>query len=230
MTSPLARGLIVSCQAEGDSPFNSPEFIAAFAQAAEQGGAVGVRICSPPNLRAVRQVTALPIMGLSKGNYPNGDVLITPTLADAEALIGAGADFIALDATQRPRPQGLLGTEMVRLCKQAFPAIPLLADIATLEEGLAAAAAGADYVATTLAGYTPETRGRYGPGPALDLVAQLAAQLSVPVIAEGRIRTPQEASQALTAGAWAVVVGTAITRPIALVESFVAALPANSTP
>lgn len=222
----LARGLIVSCQAEGDSPFNSPEFIAAFAQAAERGGAVGVRVCSPPNLRAVRQVTPLPIIGLSKCRYSNGDVLITPTLADGEALMGAGADLIALDATRRPRPHGTLGTDMVRLFKEAFPEVPVVADIATLEEGLAAAAAGADYVATTLAGYTPDTQGRYGPGPALDLVAQLAAQLNAPVIAEGRIRTPQEAAQALAAGAWAAVVGTAITRPIALVESFVAALPA----
>jgi N-acylglucosamine-6-phosphate 2-epimerase len=98
-----------------------------------------------------------------------------------------------------------------------------MADVATLDEGVAAAAAGADFVSTTLSGYVPGSPRQDGPD--LDLVAALAAALAVPVVAEGRISTPEEAALALARGAHSVVVGTAITAPTALTSRFVTSLP-----
>ena len=219
MRCDLARGLIVSCQAEGDSPFNTPAFIAAFARAAEMGGAVAVRIAGADNVRAVRGAVRLPIVALTKGGFPDGSVLITPTLDDARALAEAGADIVAVDATSRKRPGGPDGAEFVMRARAAL-GVPVLADVSTADEGAAAARAGAAWVATTLSGYTPETSARATEQPDLDFVAHLAARLPRQVIAEGRIWTPDQAAAALDAGAWAVVVGTAITRPIDIVRRF----------
>lgn len=219
MAAQLKRGLIVSCQAEEGSPFNAPEFIAAFAKAAELGGAVGVRIRGVDNVRAVRNAVSLPIIGITKGSYPNGMVLITPTIEDAAALAEAGADVVALDATDRMRPSGMTGTGMVRKAKEVLR-IPVMADVSTFTEGMDAANAGADYIGTTLSGYTPGTKQKKMDGPDLPLVKELAEMLPGQVIAEGRIWTPEQASEALQAGAFAVVVGTAITRPVDIVRRF----------
>jgi putative N-acetylmannosamine-6-phosphate epimerase len=220
MTTELRRGLVVSCQAEGDSPFNAPRFIAAFARAAEIGGAVGVRVCGLENIRAAREAVALPIIGLTKGLYEDGSVLITPDLDQVDAILGAGADYVAMDATTRPRPGGVTGTELVREACVRLSA-PAVADVSTHEEGILAARAGATFVATTLAGYTPATADRQATGPDLDLVSSLARALPDVVIAEGRIWTPDEARAALALGAHAVVVGTAITRPVDIVRRWV---------
>jgi putative N-acetylmannosamine-6-phosphate epimerase len=219
----LGRGLIVSCQAEDDSPFNMPHFIAAFAKAAEMGGALGVRVCGLDNLRAVRAAVRLPIIGITKDEYADGWVLVTATLDDVSALFGAGADLVAVDATFRARPDGLTGTEVVREAV-ARGLGPIVADVSTFEEGVAAAEGGAAFVATTLSGYTAETRPHVVEEPALDLVARLARELPGRLIAEGRIWTPDEARRALDLGAHAVVVGTAITRPTDIVQRFVRVL------
>ncbi len=223
MAVQLKPGLIVSCQAEEGSPFNSPEFIGAFAKAAELGGAVGVRIRGVDNVRAVRNVVSLPIIGITKGLFPNGMVLITPTIEDAAALADAGADVVALDATDRMRPSGMTGTGMIRKAKDILR-LPVMADVSTFTEGMDAANAGADYVGTTLSGYTPGTKQKNMEQPDLELVRQLAAMLPGQLIAEGRIWTPEQAVEALQAGAFAVVVGTAITRPVDIVKRFVTRL------
>ena len=150
--SKLQRGLIVSCQAEEGSPFNSPQFIAAFAQAAEMGGAVGVRVRDPENVRAVAKAVDLRIIGLTKGKYDSGSVLITPTIDDVLRLLDAGADIIAVDATFRRRPNGMSGIEFLRLVRSSI-AGPVMADISNVHEGLAAADEGADFIGTTLSGY-----------------------------------------------------------------------------
>ncbi|MEI7527594.1 MAG: putative N-acetylmannosamine-6-phosphate 2-epimerase [Elusimicrobiota bacterium] len=220
----LKPGLIVSCQAEEGSPFNSEAFIAAFAKAAELGGAAAVRLCGLGNIRASRAAMGLPIIGITKGRFPDGSVLITPTPEDAAAAAAAGADVVALDATARRRPCGLTGAEMIKAVKSRL-VVPVMADVSTFEEGLAAAAAGADYVGTTLSGYTPSTVREAGTGaPDLDLVKRLAASLPGRVIAEGRIWTPEQAGEALRLGAFAVVVGTAITRPVDIIKRFAGAL------
>ena len=223
MARELPRGLIVSCQAEGDSPFNAAVFIAAFARAAELGGAVGVRVCGLDNIRAVRQAVRLPILGLTKGQYSDGSVLITPEFDEARAILEAGADYVALDATARSRPGAVSGPELAHEVATRLGA-RVVADISTLQEGLLAAEAGAAFVATTLSGYTPETVARAASGPDFDLVSSLAAAVPGRVIAEGRIWTPEEARAALARGAHAVVVGTAITRPVDIVRRWVSAL------
>ena len=223
MIARIKRGLIVSCQAEEGSPFCAPEFIVAFAKAAELGGAVGLRLCGVENVRAVRQVTTLPLIGITKHRYPSGDVLITESEADAKSLVAAGADVVALDVTGRSRPSGESSLVLLARLARSLP-IAWMADIATLTEGLAAAEAGATYVGTTLSGYTPETRDRQGEQPDLGLVSALARVLPGRVIAEGRFWSPEQARMALDLGALAVVVGTAITRPIDITKRFVRAL------
>jgi N-acylglucosamine-6-phosphate 2-epimerase len=145
-------------------------------------------------------------------------VRITASLDDARAVADAGADVVAVDATLRPRPGGMTTHDFVAaLARDIEP--PLLADVDSLEAGLAARAAGADAVATTLSGYTGD--GPVPDGPDLELVERLAGELDCPLLAEGRYSTPDDVRAALEAGAFAVVVGTAITDPLALTRRFV---------
>jgi len=217
-TDTLKRGLIVSCQAEEGSPFNAPQFIAAFAKAAELGGAVAVRVRDPENVKAVAAVTRLPIIGLTKGKFSSGAVLITPSVDDAVKLVKSGASIVALDTTLRRRPDGRTGPEFLRALRSAVDC-PLLADCSSVDDGLAAAAEGAEFIATTLSGYVeaaqpPPTE------PDFALITALASRTSTPVIAEGRIWSPDQARQALECGAYAVCVGTAISRPIDIIRRF----------
>jgi len=216
--SELKKGLIVSCQAEEGSPFNSPEFIAAFAKAAELGGAVAVRVRDPGNVAAVREVVNLPVIGLTKGYYSTGTVLITPTVDDVIKLVKSGADIVAVDATRRLRPNGVSGAEFVRFIKSKIE-IPVMADISDVDEALTAVDVGADFVSTTLSGYTEESADANGL-PDLDLVRNISSRVRTPVIAEGRIWTPEQAKAAIELGAYAVCVGTAITRPVDIVHKF----------
>ncbi|MFL5879615.1 MAG: N-acetylmannosamine-6-phosphate 2-epimerase [Actinomycetota bacterium] len=215
----LRGGLVVSCQAPPGDPLHGPTYMAALARAAVLGGAVGIRADGPADVQAVRRVVDVPVIGLWKQGAEG--VYITPTVGHARAVAEAGAGVVAIDATGRQRPDRSTVPEVVAGLRQTHRCL-IMADVSTLEEGAAAAAAGADLVATTLSGYTPYSR--QGPGPDLELVAALAARIEVPVVAEGRIATPQEARAALDAGAWTVVVGGAITRPQLITARFVAAL------
>jgi N-acylglucosamine-6-phosphate 2-epimerase len=218
----LKKGLIVSCQAEEGSPFNSPLFIAAFAKAAELGGAVGVRLRDPENVKAVKQVTELPIIGLTKGTFDSGRVLITPTIDDVLSLVDAGADIIAVDATIRRRPNGLSGIEFLRLVKSTIT-VQIMADISNTQEGLTAAEEGADFVSTTLSGYV-EGSAPLMYEPDYILIEEIASRTKTPIIAEGRIWSPQQANKAIQYGAFAICIGSAITRPIDIVKRFVNSL------
>lgn len=218
----LRGGLIVSCQGAPDEPMHGSAVMAAFARAAAQGGARGIRANGPEDIRAIRQVVDLPILGLYKQQHPGCDVYITPTIAAAREVAEAGADVIAVDATDRPRPDGSGARDFIARVKAEL-GMPVLADVSTLDEGVAAAEAGADAVATTLSGYTP-----YSPklsGPDFELLAALAARCPVPVILEGRVWEPAEVREAFARGAWAVVVGTAITRPQDITRRFAAVAP-----
>ena len=213
----LHGGLVVSCQALPHEPLFGSAVMARLAIAAQAGGAVGIRANGPADIAAIRAASDLPLIGLSKVDVPSFDVYITPTLADALAVSQAGADVIALDATSRPHPEGLTADFIRRV--RAETGKPVLADISTDDEALEAQEAGAEFISTTMSGYTP-----YSPQteePDLDLVRRLAAVLTVPLIAEGRIATPEQARAALDAGAWAVIVGGAITRPQQITERFV---------
>ena len=216
----LRHKLVVSCQAEEGFPLNTPEHLAAIAATAVIGGASGIRASEPDNIRAIRQVVEVPIIGIYKKIYPDSEVYITPTMAEVEAIVEAGSDIIALDATDRPRPGDLTLAALIHAIRDRFD-IPLMADISTLEEGVIAAQMGVDIVATTMAGYTPYSRKLTGPD--IELIQALQAKIDRPIIAEGRINSPEAVRQALDAGAHAVVVGSAITRPHLLTERFAAA-------
>lgn len=212
----ISGKLIVSCQPEAEEPYYTPDFVLGMAQAAEAGGAGGLRLNHPDTIVRVRAQTRLPIIGIWKQQHAGSEVYITPTLAAAQAVVAAGADILALDATPRPRP-----AEDLRAIVQVLKGqVCLMADISTLEEGLQAAELGFDCLGTTLAGYTPYSR--QAEGPDFGLLSQLVAQVSVPVILEGRVWQPAEARQALALGAHAVVVGSAITRPQAIVRHYLA--------
>ncbi len=217
----LHAGLIVSCQASADSPLRDSSMMAAMARAALAGGAVGIRANGPEDIRAIRAAVQLPIIGIYKQIVPEYDVYITPTLEAAAEVVQAGTDILALDATLRPRPNGLTPQDLIQTCKGKF-GLPVMADISTLEEALAAAEAGADLVATTLVGYTAYTRQR--PLPDFELVAQLVEQAPVPTVVEGHIHSPDDARRALELGAFAVVVGAAITQPDWITAKFVESL------
>ena len=217
----LQHGLIVSCQAPIESPLHEPSVIAAIAQASVNQGAVGVRLDTPAHVTAVRSVLAqIPIIGLWKQQIPGFEVYITPQFVQAQAIATAGANIIAIDATGRSRPGGETVESLVAQIHQLGKSV--MADVDTLEAGIAAAEAGADWVGTTLYGYTAETRDRVPPG--FDLLAQLVDRLTVPVICEGGVASPQMAQQALKLGAYAVVVGTAITGIDALVKAYEASI------
>jgi len=214
----LEGGLIVSCQAERHEPLHGAAIMAAMAVAAAEGGAVGIRANGPEDIRAIRQAVGLPIIGIFKVDLAEYELRITPRLPDALRVAQAGADIIALDATARPRPDFDSLADFI-LAVRGQTGCPVMADISTFEEGVAAAQAGADLVGTTLAGYTPYSRQEAGPD--LALVERLAGELDLPVIAEGKIATPAQARQALDLGAFAVVVGGAISRPQWITRQFV---------
>jgi N-acylglucosamine-6-phosphate 2-epimerase len=222
--SALKPGLIVSCQAPKGSPLNEPHIISALALVAEQNGAVGLRIREADQIAATRARVCVPIIGLDKLDYDDSPVYITPRFEDAAPLARSGADIIAIDATLRPRPQGEKLDVLIRRIHSELSK-PVMADVATFDEGLRAADGGAEIVATTLCGYTAESADVSL--PALALVERLAARLSVPVICEGGVSSPAELRQAFDAGAFAVVVGGAITGTDKLVQQFAAAVPRN---
>jgi N-acylglucosamine-6-phosphate 2-epimerase len=210
--------LIVSCQALAHEPLHGAEIMARMALAAVQGGAAAIRANSPVDIAAIRKVVTLPIIGLYKDEIAGYPVYITPTLRHALAVAEAGADVIAIDATARPRPEpGTLEDFIGRIHMQT--GLPVLADVSTLAEGVVAVEAGADLVSTTMSGYTADSPTQREPD--LELVANLSRAITVPLLAEGRYRTPQQASDALAVGALAVVVGGAITRPQEITKYFV---------
>lgn len=214
--SSLRGRLIVSCQPVPGGPLDQPDIVAAFALAALDGGAAGLRIEGIANLRAVRRVTDAPVIGLIKRDLPGSPVRITPLEQDARDLVAAGADIIAFDATDRPRPEPLAG--LVAAIHVAGAAA--MADCALVADGQRAHRLGAAILGSTMAGYTG---GPVPDGPDLDLVRALAA-IGGFVVAEGRYQTPAQAALAMQAGASAVVAGSAITRPEHITEWFASAI------
>ncbi len=218
----LRGGLIVSCQAPTDSPLNDPHIISAMALTAAQQGASGVRLNGPGNIAAARARVQLPIIGIEKVVTTGSEVYITPTFAVAERIAASGADIIAIDATQRRRPNNeMLEHLLARIQKELQ--LPVMADVATFEEAQRATDWGANIIATTLCGYTQESHGVSL--PAFALLEKLATRIDCPIICEGGIATPEDVRRAFACGAFAVVVGTAITGITQLVQNFVRATP-----
>ena len=219
----LRGRLIVSCQAPVSSPLHDPYVIARLALAAERQGAGGVRIDSPSHIAATRALCTVPVVGLHKQVHEGSAVYITPTTAAALGVIEAGADIVAVDATGRHRPHGERLADIVGAIHAHGRLV--MADVATDAQGLHAADLGVDVIATTLSGYTDDSVGR--PGPDLGLVERLAAATRVPIICEGRVRSTADVREAFRAGAYAVVVGGAITGVDHLARHFVEATPSG---
>ncbi|MCR9236528.1 MAG: N-acetylmannosamine-6-phosphate 2-epimerase [Alphaproteobacteria bacterium] len=204
MLQKLNKRLIVSCQPCVGGPMDTPSIIAAMAQAAVLGGAAGVRIEGVVNVQTVRAVVDCPIIGIVKVDLVESPVRITPFIQDINDLVSAGADIVAVDATDRPRPETVAAAiETIRSL-----GILSMADCSCLGDGINAQKLGADILGTTMSGYTT---GEVPESPDLELVSELA-KLGSFVIAEGRYNTPDAAASAILAGADSVVVGSAITR------------------
>ena len=215
----IQGGLIVSCQARKGWAMYGPEIMAAFAQAATEGGAAALRLNGAADISRARQKSALPVIGINKIWTEESEVYITPTYQSAEEILKTGVEVIALDATPRRRPGEETFSGIVRKIREQYPQALIMGEVSTCEEGVEAARQDIDIVSTTLSGYTPYSRRQKEPD--FLLISELRKRISLPVIAEGRITTPQEAAKALAAGAHYVVVGTAITRPEVITSRFV---------
>lgn len=218
----LKNKLIVSCQAEGESPFNSPIGVTMMAKAAKLGGAAGIRSEGIAKTKMIIDEVKLPTIGLVKSYFEDGFVRITGTYKEVEDLIAIECAIIAIDGTFRLREK-LSGPEFIKSVKDKFNCI-IMADISTVDDGLACFEAGADCLSTTLSGYTLETEKSKTNKPDFKLVEELSSKVSIPVFAEGRINTPNDASEIMKLGAWGVIAGTAITRPNIVTQWYVDAI------
>lgn len=220
--SKLKHGLIVSCQAEVDSPFDSPEGVTLFAKAAVAGGAVGIRSEGIEKSKMILESVDVPVIGLIKSKFNDGSVRITGSFSDVDDLSAINCSIIAIDGTFRKR-DGLTGPEFIHRIKSEFDAL-IMADIAKEDEAIECEHAGADLISTTLNGYTPDTEADKIISPNFELVKSLSQKIKKPLIAEGRINSPEAAKQMIKLGAYAIVVGTAITRPQIITSWYVDAL------
>ncbi|KHD16382.1 N-acetylmannosamine-6-phosphate 2-epimerase [Clostridium butyricum] len=216
--------LIVSCQAlEGEPLYiEDSSVMPLMARAAKQAGAAAIRTNGVRDVIGIKEETNLPIIGIIKKGYEGYEQYITVTMDEIDQLVQAGADIIAMDCTLRERVDGRSVSEFIQAIKEKYPQIILMADISNLEEGINAWKAGIDMVGTTLSGYTEYTLKLEEPD--FKLIEDLAKNIDIPIIAEGRIHTPEQATKALDLGAHAVVVGGAITRPLEIATRFVDAI------
>lgn len=222
----LIKGtIVVSCQATPGEPLymKDQSIMYLMARAAKQAGARMIRTSSVRDIVEIKEETGLPVIGLIKREYPGYTGRITMTMREVDECMEAMADIVSIDCTFNERGDGLTPGEFLAKVKEKYPNIIIMADCATLEEAVAAYEAGADLVGSTMNGYTPQTRDCKGE-PNYELVRDMVAALPCPVIAEGRVHTPEQARKMLQLGAWAVVVGGAITRPLEIATRFMDAV------
>ena len=213
--------LIVSCKALEDEPLHSSYIMSKMALAAYQGGAKGIRANSVEDIQAIRHEVSLPIIGIIKKDYDDSDIYITPTIQEVDDLVKAGADIIALDATNRLRPHHITLETFFKQIKEKYPQQKWMADCSTIEEAIYADELGFDFIGTTLVGYTPESQNLKIEHNDFEIIRNILARVNHPVIAEGNIDTPQKARRVLELGCYSVVVGSIITRPQIITQRFV---------
>lgn len=218
----IQNNLIVSCQALVDEPLHSSFIMSKMALAAKLGGAAAIRANGYDDIKMIKEEVDLPVIGIVKKDYENSKVYITPTFKEVTEVYNAGAEIIAMDATLQGRPMGETLKNLVFKTKKEYPNLILMADISTYSEGILAEKLGFDLVSTTLSGYTPYTKDQNIPN--LGLVKVLNENISIPVIAEGGIWTPEQLKLAFLNGAFSAVIGSAITRPMEITKKFVKVL------
>lgn len=212
--------LIVSCQALEDEPLYSSFIMGKMALAATQAKAGGIRANTIYDIKEIKKNTNLPIIGIIKRNYGDSNVYITPTIKEVEELTKEGVDIIAIDATNRQRPDNIELKHFIENIKEKYPSQIIMGDISNVEEAVYAERIGIDILGTTLCGYTDYTKGE----EPLNTLQEVLKAVKIPVIGEGNLDTPEKAKKAIEMGALAVVVGSAITRPKKIAEKFVKAI------
>lgn len=214
----LKGGLVVSCQAPEGSPLREPYILGRFAAAAEDAGAIAIRAEGLANIEAIRKEVSVPIIGLIKRSN-RSPIYITPDIDDVRNLVEAGADIVAVDATERLREGGVTSADFLEEAVAAIGSVPIMADVDSLPSAVIAAQAGAQLVGTTLSGYTDGEIPAY---PDIELVREIASVLQLPIIAEGRYSKAEDVERALDYGAHAVCIGTTLTDPWTLTKRLVA--------
>lgn len=210
--------LIVSCQALKEEPLHSSYIMGRMAHAAKLGGAAGIRANTVEDIIEIKKTVDLPVIGIIKQDYDDCNVYITPTMKEVDALVACGCEIIATDATKRLRPNGVTLDQFFTEVRAKYPKQLFMADCSSIEEGMHAAELGFDFIGTTMSGYTEYTIGTKLPN--LEMVKELSLHSGKLVIAEGGIWSPEDLESVLEAGAFAAVVGTAITRPMDITKRF----------
>lgn len=225
IVSKLIGGLIISCQAYEDTPLYGAENMAIMAQSAVMGGADGIRACWPQDIRAIKEVVDVPVIGIYKEirqGDPLDTVIITPTFECAKQVIDAGADILALDCTIRESRSFEKLVDLLKKIRSAYPEIPIMADLATVEEAVKVEETGmVDIISSTLSGYTRNSLSNASDHPDIAMVEELKAKIQLPINAEGRIWELEDLDQVIHAKADMITVGTAVTRPHLITERFV---------
>lgn len=214
----IKGGLIVSCQALASEPLYDSYIMSKMAWSAKLGGAVGIRANTVVDIKAIKEKVDLPIIGIIKQEYDGSDVYITPTMKEVDALVETGCEIIAIDATNRLRPNGETLETFFTKVREKYPNQLFMADTSCFDEGKKAEELGFNLIGTTMAGYTPYTKGT--PLPDFNLMRRYVSELHTPVIAEGGIWVPEQLKKAIDIGAHSAVVGTAITRPRDITKHF----------
>lgn len=215
----IKGGLIVSCQALASEPLYDSYIMSKMALAAKLGGAVGIRANTVVDIKAIKEKVDLPLIGIIKQEYDDSDVYITPTMKEVDALVETGCEIIAIDATNRLRPNGETLEAFFTKVRAKYPNQLFMADTSCFDEGKKAEELGFNLIGTTMAGYTPYTKGT--PLPDFNLMQSYVSELHTPVIAEGGIWVPEQLKKAIDIGVHSAVVGTAITRPRDITKHFV---------
>ena len=221
----IRNGIIVSCQATEPNPMATPETLLLFADCAVMGGCVGFRANTPENIKPIKEkYPDYPMIGIWKIQTGDNEVYITPTMEAVDALVNLGCEIVAIDATNRKNAYGKYAWELIKPIKEKYPNIVVMADLATIEEARIAAREGADILATTLSGYTADTKEKNKTAD-FQLVEDMRKEFPDKfILTEGKIWTREDAVKAYSCGANCVVVGTAITNPWMITNRFVKAV------
>ncbi|AGY82156.1 N-acetylmannosamine-6-phosphate 2-epimerase [Carnobacterium inhibens] len=221
MLDKVKSELVVSCQALDNEPLHSSYIMGRMAIAAEEGGAKGIRSNSKEDIIEIKKNTDLPVIGIVKRDYEDSEVFITATMKEIDELAESKCDMIALDATDRIRPNGETLETFVQAIRSKYPSILLMADASTVEEVIEAEKIGFDCVSTTLMGYTKKSEGQNIADNDFERLKIILDTVNVPVIVEGHIDTPEKAKRCKELGVHSIVVGSAITRPQLITAGFV---------